>query len=111
MIVAVQSISRVLTMSEEKMRVALEREAARKNAADLLRSNWVSFCDADAFPGIDTFADAMEAAGYIELVPVTKEALEDSFAAERGIEPGGMMYRLTEAGRAAIATAQGRDNG
>lgn len=67
----------------------------------LLREYWASFCDADPFPGSDMFADRMEAAGLIELVPVTKEALEDNFAAERGIEPGGMMYRLTDVGRAA----------
>lgn len=73
-------------------------------ARELLQKNFSSFCDADVFPGSDTFADAMEAAGFIELVPVTKEALEDSFAAERGIEPGGMMYRLTDAGRAALSS-------
>lgn len=74
----------------------------------LLREHWASFCDADPFPGSYTFADRMEAAGFIELVPVTKEALEDAFATERGIEKGGMMYRLTDAGRAALsATPEG----
>ncbi|MBP2459621.1 MULTISPECIES: hypothetical protein [unclassified Rhizobium] len=75
--------------------------------AELLRQHWSSFCDADAFPGSDIFADRMEAAGFIELVPVTKEALENHFAAERGIELGGMMYSLTDAGRAALANTEG----
>lgn len=44
----------------------------------------------------------MEAAGYIELVPVDDDALDSAFAAERGIEPGGMMWQLTDAGRAAL---------
>jgi hypothetical protein len=76
--------------------------------ARLLREHWASFCDADPFPDSDVFADRMEAAGLIELVPVTDEALEDHFAAERGIEPDGMMYRLTDAGRAALATTEGK---
>jgi hypothetical protein len=82
-------------------------ETAEKisEVAVMLRQNFASFCDADTFPGVETFADAMEAAGFIELVPVTKAALEDAFAAERGIEPGGMMWQLTEAGRAALAKA------
>lgn len=50
----------------------------------------------------------MEAAGYIELVPVDDDALDSAFAAERGIEPGGMMWQLTDAARAAIAKAEGR---
>lgn len=74
--------------------------------AKLLRQHWSSFCDADPFPGSDKFADRMEAAGFIELVPVTKAALQDAFAAERGIERGGMMYRLTDAGRAVLATSK-----
>ncbi len=74
--------------------------------ARLLRQHWASFCDADPFPGSDVFADRMEAAGLIELVTVTKDALEDAFAAERGIEKGGMMYRLTDAGRAALGSSE-----
>lgn len=83
---------------------------ARQKAADLLLSNWLSFCDADAFPGSDTFADAMEAAGFIELVLVTKGDLEDAFAAERGIEPGGMVWKLTDAGRVALSAASEGSN-
>ncbi len=74
-----------------------ENEACRE-----LRRHWNDFCDADPFPESDTFADRAEEFGLIELVPVTKDALESSFAAERGIEPGGMMWVLTAAGRAVI---------
>lgn len=89
----------------ERFNEAITNEKIQ-SADTLLRQNFASFCDADPFPGCDTFADAMEAAGYIELVPVTKEALEEAFAAERGIEPGGMMYRLTDAGRLALSASQ-----
>jgi len=67
-----------------------------------LRTHWHYFCDADPFYGSDTFSDRMEAAGYIELVPVDGDALDDAFAAERGIEPDGMMWALTPAGRKAL---------
>lgn len=71
-------------------------------AAEDLRIYWLYFGDADPFDGCDTFAERMETAGYIHLVPVTAEALEDPFAADRGIEPGGMMWELTEEGRKAM---------
>ena len=67
-----------------------------------LVAHWGDFCDADPFDGSDNFPERMEAAGLIELVPVTDEALEDPFAYERGIERGGMMWQLTPAGRAAL---------
>lgn len=71
-----------------------------------LREHWHMFTDADPFEGSDTFPDRMEAAGYCRLVSVTKEALQEAFAAERGIEPGGMMWELTPAGHEAFAGAQ-----
>lgn len=80
----------------------LDRDRAA--VADLTE-HWASFCDADAFAGSDTFLERMEAAGYIEVVPVTPEALEDPFAYERGIVPGGVMWQLTSSGRDAIARA------
>ena len=70
---------------------------------DDLRKHWAAFCDADVFDGSDTFTERMEGAGYIELVPVDDDALEDPFAYERGIEPGGSMWELTKKGRAALA--------
>jgi hypothetical protein len=72
-----------------------------------LRRHWSDFCDADPFPESDTFADRMERAGFIELVAVTDEALESSFAADRGIEPGGMMWVLTDAGRDILTATKG----
>ncbi|MGE0290639.1 MAG: hypothetical protein AB7I42_25160 [Bradyrhizobium sp.] len=77
-------------------------EAVKADAKRQLTEHWHSFCDADPFPDSDTFAERMEAAGLIELVPVTTEALEEAFAAERGIEPGGSMWSLTAAGRATL---------
>jgi hypothetical protein len=68
-----------------------------------LRLNWNAFCDCDHFDGRETFTDRMEAAGLIELAPVDDEALEDAFAQERGIVRGGYMWRLSTAGRAAMA--------
>lgn len=73
-----------------------------------LRANWASFCDADYFDGAADFSDRMEAAGLAELIPVDDDALEDAFAHERGIEPGGMMWRLTDAGRRALSERKGR---
>lgn len=62
------------------------------------KKNWSSFCDADQFEGREDFAERMEAAGLIELVPVDNNALDDAFAAQRGIEKGGFMWRATDAG-------------
>lgn len=81
-------------------------EQERENdACRELRRHWNDFCDADPFPESDTFADRMEEAGFIEFVPVTTDALASPFAAERGVELGGMMWVLTAAGIAAFAGA------
>jgi hypothetical protein len=77
-------------------------QEAEKDLEREFRRHWADFCDADPFPGSDTFAERAEVAGLIELVPVTDQALESAFAAERGIEPGGMMWVLTDAGRAVM---------
>lgn len=64
---------------------------------------WASFCDADYGDmgmDCDEFISAAESGGLIELVPVDDDALEDAFAEERGIIPGGMMRQLTDKGRA-----------
>ncbi len=65
---------------------------------DDLRKHWHAFCDADPFEGSDTFTERMEARGYIRLRRVTKADLAESFAAERGIEPGGNVWILTAKG-------------
>lgn len=69
-----------------------------------LRAYWQAFCDADPCP--DDFQDRMEAAGLIALDSVTDDDLDDPFAAERGIEPGGQVWRLTAKGRAAERTSK-----
>jgi len=80
----------------------MKRTAAEWRNLDDLRKHWGEFCDCDPFDGSDTFPERMEAAGYVECVPVDDDALQESFASERGIEPGGMMWSLTDAGRAAL---------
>lgn len=60
---------------------------------------WDRFSDRDPIDDPDGFLSAAEEMGLIELVDVDAEALDDPFAYERGIEPGGMMWRLTDAGR------------
>ena len=74
-------------------------------AAVELRDWWSAFCDADYLP--EEFEERMEEAGLIELVPVDDDALDDAFAAERGIVPGGMMWVATKAGRAALLPPAG----
>ncbi len=76
-------------------------------AAQKLRAYWHDRCDADPVP--DEFDDEMEAAGYISARAVTDDDLDESFAYERGIFPGGMVWELTSAGRAALA--EGSRNG
>lgn len=82
-----------------KERIDAEHATAdpREERAEELKDDWYKFCDAD--PVADGFIERMEAAGYAELVAVTEQALEDPFAAERGIERGGMMWQLTRLGR------------
>lgn len=75
---------------------------AQWRTLDDLRRNWGAFCDCDPFHGADTFTDRMEAEGYIRLRPVRKADLEESFAAERGIERGGNLWELTAKGRKAL---------
>lgn len=81
-----------------------------------LTQNWDAFCDADPLPypaGDDTdaeFPQRLEAGGYVELVPADREALEDPFAAERGIEPGGQMWRLTDHGKQARTAIARKDS-
>lgn len=79
----------------------------RLTEAQELRANWEAFCDADYFDGVEDFPERMEKANLIELVPVDDEAVEDPFAWERGIVPGGMMWQLTDAGRRALQDKEG----
>ena len=81
----------------------------RLTEAQDLQKNWHSFCDCDPFEGADTFPERMEAAGFIELLPVTDDDLEQSFAEELGIVPGGSCWNLTPAGRRALTSGRERE--
>jgi len=72
------------------------------DAAVLLHEHWDAFCDADRADIPEDFEESMEAAGLIEFASVTENDLDDAFAEERGIAPGGAIWRLTKAGRAAL---------
>jgi hypothetical protein len=72
-------------------------------ADDDLRQNWHRFCDCDPFPGIDDFQERMEAAGLIETAAVEEDDLDGAFAAELGMERGGLKWVLTDRGYAALA--------
>ena len=76
---------------------------AEWRAIDDLRKHWGSFCDCDPFEGAADFSERMEAAGFIRLRSVTRDDLEQAFAAELGIERGGMVWDLTAKGRKALA--------
>ena len=67
---------------------------------DQFADMWDDYTEADWLLVKDptSFLESCESAGLAECVPVDDDALEESFAAERGIEPGGMMWRLTKAG-------------
>lgn len=72
-----------------------------KELREDLTENWDALCDADPIPHFrENFPEGLEAAGYAELVPVDADALDSPFAWERGIEPGGLMWRLTPLGLA-----------
>jgi hypothetical protein len=80
-----------------------EKIAAGLSEAQMedLTCNWDAACDCDwQCVTTDTadFWERQEEAGFAELVPVDEDALQDSFASERGIQLGGMMYRLTPLG-------------
>lgn len=82
-------------------RAVLAKEDEKSKAAVALRQHWADLCDADPVP--DGFIEAVEAAGLVTFRSVTKYDLNDSFAAERGIEKGGSIWVLTKAGLAALA--------
>lgn len=65
---------------------------------DTFADTWDSFCEADPVFELDTFLNSAEEMGLIEWVPVDDDAVSESFAEERGIIPGGMMWQLTSAG-------------
>ena len=72
---------------------------------DELRKYWSAFCDADIVPG--DFIDRMEEAGFAQLRPVTRDDLMSSYAEDRGILKGGMVWDLTPKGRAILMPTDG----
>ena len=70
---------------------------------DDLLVRWPEFCDADPLSGgrdQDEFVADMLLDDFIRLRDVQPDDLDDPFAWERGIEPGGMVYVLTPLGEA-----------
>lgn len=84
-------------MSEEKL---TEREWRDR---DDLRKHWNAFCDADFVP--EDFIERMEEAGFAQLRPVTRDDLRSSYAEDRGILKGGMLWDLTPKGRGILMGA------
>lgn len=74
-----------------------------------LRAYWSAFCDCDPTP--DDFRDRMEAAGLIYLDAANEDDLDNPFASELGIEPGGSVWRLTDRGSQAYATPSDKEGG
>ncbi len=74
-----------------------------------LRAYWFAFCDCDPTP--DDFQDRMEVAGLIALDAVNDDDLDNPFASELGIEPGGSVWRLTDRGSQALSTPSDKEGG
>lgn len=81
-------------------------EAFRRYWADFCECDWDRIDNDACGEGVD-LTDAWEEAGLIYLRPVDEDDLDDAFAAERGIEPDGNIWDLTEAGRSAPAEQGG----
>lgn len=82
----------------EKMAAGLS-EAVKRDLTD----NWDHFCEADRGLIVSddpNYPDQLEAAGYVEFDAVDDDDLEEPFAWERGIVPGGSVLRLTPLGLA-----------
>lgn len=93
-------------MADTLMEVAERGELASEVE---LRAYWAAFCDCDSTP--DDFQDRMEIAGLIYLDAVTEDDLDNSFASELGIDPGGTVWRLTDRGSQAYATPSDKEGG
>lgn len=76
--------------------------------ADQFADMWDDYTEADWLLVKDptSFLEQCEDVGLAECVPVDDDALNDSFAYERGIEPGGMMWRLTAPGQQRYAACR-----
>lgn len=69
-------------------------------ARDDLRKYWNAFCDCDLIPiDRDRFIERLEEYGLVEWSKVTKRDMQaTSFAADLGLELGGMCWKLTAKG-------------
>lgn len=75
-----------------------------------LRAFWNAFCDCDFHE--DGFVEEMEAAGFVSYGTATQEDVEATpFADELGIVKGHGIWRLTDAGRAALSASRTRSTG
>jgi hypothetical protein len=70
-------------------------------ARDDLRKYWHAFCDADVIPiDREDFTDRLEKFDLVTWRAVTKRDIEATpFAADLGLEIGGMCWELTAKGR------------
>lgn len=84
----------------EKAVSGIDEAVATRILADL----WGAFTDSD--PLGDVFTRSMESAGLIHIRRVEASDLESSFAEERGIYPGGMIWELTDKGRAMLGAVR-----
>lgn len=81
-----------------------------KAQRDDLTKNWDAFCDGDRGDmrtDDPEYPASLEAAGFVKWDSVDADDLEDAFAWERGIEPGGTVYRFTPLGLAVRNFIQG----
>jgi hypothetical protein len=76
--------------------VASLSEAQRRD----LTVNWDDFCDAERLQLPPDYPDDLVKAGFVILDAVDDDDLDEAFAWDRGIEPGGSVYRLTPLGLA-----------
>lgn len=78
---------------------------AEWQARDDLRRYWSAFCDADVIPiDTDDFTERLEKFGLVTWREVTRRDVESTpFAADLGLEVGGMCFDLTAKGRKVLA--------
>lgn len=77
------------------------------SAEQKLQNFWVSFCDCDFHE--EGFIEEMESAGFVTYGTATQEDVEaTAFPEELGIVEGHGIWRLTDAGRAALT--KGRES-
>lgn len=79
-------------------------------ARDDLRSYWNAFCDADVIPiDRDDFTDRLEKFGLVTWRKVTRRDVDATpFAADLGLEVGGMCWDLTAKGRKVLQNSTPR---